>query len=381
MKFKVLGIFLFCSLLCMATVFADEAPVIYVNGAQIQTNAYIEDGVTYVPLRAISEGLGADVAWNEGENRVDISEPSEEQAVQNAISRISPSVVAIVGNYMGETTATYQEKYAEGIAHGTGIIITSGGEILTNAHVVKDLTSMIVILQDGSGYEGRVKYLDETLDLAVIKIDKLGLPVAAFADESAMVTGAKVLAVGTPVNLGLRNSVSLGIISGVNRSVSSNYALIQTDAAVNPGNSGGPLVNLRGEVVGVNSSGYMAVGIEGMNFAIPVTNIKYALSQFSTYGKINRPSLDAELEQPWTARLGLPSSAGLTVKSVSPGGSAETAGISAGDTVIAVDGTAVNSDTDWHEKMKDYLPGCTAVLDIIHDGNPMSVSVTFGENN
>ena len=192
MKFKVLGIFLFCSLLCMATVFADEAPVIYVNGAQIQTNAYIEDGVTYVPLRAISEGLGADVAWNEGENRVDISEPSEEQAVQNAISRISPSVVAIVGNYMGETTATYQEKYAEGIAHGTGIIITSGGEILTNAHVVKDLTSMIVILQDGSGYEGRVKYLDETLDLAVIKIDKLGLPVAAFADESAMVTGAKV---------------------------------------------------------------------------------------------------------------------------------------------------------------------------------------------
>ncbi|MEG1880100.1 MAG: trypsin-like peptidase domain-containing protein, partial [Oscillospiraceae bacterium] len=233
----------------------------------------------------------------EEENRVDITANSEENAIRNAIDIISPSVVAIVGNYMADTTATYQDKYAEGIAHGTGIILTSGGEILTNAHVVKDLTSIVVILANGEGYEGRIKYIDEKLDLAVVKIEKLGLPVAKFADENSLVIGKKVIAVGTPVNIGLRNSVSLGIISGVNRSVSSEYTLIQTDAAVNPGNSGGPLVNLSGEVVGINSSGYSAIGIEGMNFAIPITNVKYAINQFETYGKINRPNFEAELEQ------------------------------------------------------------------------------------
>lgn len=365
--------------LLTGSVFAEDAPAIYVNGTAVQTGAYIENGVTYVPLRAISEGLGANVNWTEATNRVDISVANEESEITNAINVISPSVVAIVGNYLADTTATYQDKYAEGIAHGTGIILTSGGEILTNAHVVKDLTSIIVILSDGTGYEGRIKYLDESMDLAVIKIDALGLPVATFADESSMVTGKKVLAIGTPVNIGLRNSASLGIISGVNRSVSSDYTLIQTDAAVNPGNSGGPLVNLRGEVVGINSSGYAAVGIEGMNFAIPVTNVKYALSQFETYGKINRPNLGAELEQAWTAKIGIPTSAGLTVKSVSPGGAAANAGLTVGDVVLMVDGAAVNSDTDWHEKMKDYIPGSAASLKVMRGGEYQDINIIFGE--
>ncbi|MEG2584428.1 MAG: trypsin-like peptidase domain-containing protein, partial [Oscillospiraceae bacterium] len=294
------------------------------------------------------------------------------------IDIISPSVVAIVGNYMADTTATYQDKYAEGIAHGTGIILTSGGEILTNAHVVKDLTSIVVILANGEGYEGRIKYIDEKLDLAVVKIEKLGLPVAKFADENSLVIGKKVIAVGTPVNIGLRNSVSLGIISGVNRSVSSEYTLIQTDAAVNPGNSGGPLVNLSGEVVGINSSGYSAIGIEGMNFAIPITNVKYAINQFETYGKINRPNFEAELEQSWTAKLGLPTSSGLIVKSIVNGGAAAAAGVLVGDAVIAVDGAFVNSDTDWHEKMKDYIPGSTATLGVMRDGNRIDLNITFG---
>ena len=150
-------------------------------------------------------GTWSRCSLNEGEKPVDISEPSEEQAVQNAISRISPSVGGNRRELYGETTATYQEKYAEGIASWDWNYHHLRRRNPDQCTVVKDLTSMIVILQDGSGYEGRVKYLTRSLDLAVIKIDKLGLPVAAFADESAMVTGARVLAVGTPVNLGLRN--------------------------------------------------------------------------------------------------------------------------------------------------------------------------------
>ncbi|MEG2668974.1 MAG: trypsin-like peptidase domain-containing protein [Oscillospiraceae bacterium] len=378
MKRKLTSLIILISTIISFSVYAEEAPAVYVDGTQVQTEAFIKDGVTYVPLRAVSEKLGASVGWSEEENRVDITANSEENAIRNAIDIISPSVVAIVGNYMADTTATYQDKYAEGIAHGTGIILTSGGEILTNAHVVKDLTSIVVILANGEGYEGRIKYIDEKLDLAVVKIEKLGLPVAKFADENSLVIGKKVIAVGTPVNIGLRNSVSLGIISGVNRSVSSEYTLIQTDAAVNPGNSGGPLVNLSGEVVGINSSGYSAIGIEGMNFAIPITNVKYAINQFETYGKINRPNFEAELEQSWTAKLGLPTSSGLIVKSIVNGGAAAAAGVLVGDAVIAVDGAFVNSDTDWHEKMKDYIPGSTATLGVMRDGNRIDLNITFG---
>ncbi|MEG1442252.1 MAG: PDZ domain-containing protein, partial [Oscillospiraceae bacterium] len=147
---------------------------------------------------------------------------------------------------------------------------------------------------------------------------------------------------------------------------------------VNPGNSGGPLVNLSGEVVGINSSGYSAIGIEGMNFAIPITNVKYAINQFETYGKINRPNFEAELEQSWTAKLGLPTSSGLIVKSIVNGGAAAAAGVLVGDAVIAVDGAFVNSDTDWHEKMKDYIPGSTATLGVMRDGNRIDLNITFG---
>lgn len=363
---------------CCLTVYADPSPTIYVNGETIQTDSMIIDGVTYVPLRAISEGLGAQVAWNESTYEINITQGD---IYTNAINTISPSVVSIVGNYNPGTTATYQDKYAEGIAHGTGVIITSGGEILTNAHVVKDLTSIIVILSDGQGYEARLKYIDEALDLAVIKIDKLGLVAAKFADELSVFPGNRVLAVGTPVSLGMRNSVAAGIISGVNRSTSSEYTLIQTDAAINPGNSGGPLVNLKGEVVGINSSGYVSLSIEGMNFAIPVSDVKYAINQFNTYGKIKRPGFDSDLEETWTAKIGLPVTGGVTFKNVVPGGAAANAGIQSGDALIAVNGVNINTIPDWNELSKNYLPGSSAVLSILRNDAVIDVNITFSEKN
>lgn len=359
-----------------SAVFADEIPTIYVNGQVVQTDSMIINGVTYVPLRAVSEGLGAQVDWNEATYEINITQNSQ---YTRAINTISPSVVSIVGNYNPGTTATYQDKYSEGIAHGTGVIITSGGEILTNAHVVSDLTSIIVILSDGQGYEARLKYIDEALDLAVIKIDKLGLTAAKFADESSVFPGNQVFAVGTPVNLGMRNSVTAGIISGINRSTSSEYSLIQTDAAINPGNSGGPLVNLNGEVVGINSSGYVSVSIEGMNFAIPISDVKYAINQFNTYGKIRRPGFDAELEETWAAKIGLPITGGVTFKNVIDGGAAAAAGIQNGDALIAVNGTTVNTLPDWNEISKNYLPGSSAVLSILRGGAVIEVNITFSE--
>lgn len=357
-------------------VFADEVPTIYVDGNVINTDAMIIDGTTYVPLRAVSESLGAQVDWNGETSEINISRNNIYSA---AIEAISPSVVSIVGNYNSETS--YQDKYAEGIAHGTGVVITSGGEILTNAHVVKDMKSIIVILSDNQGYEARLKYIDEALDLAVIKIDKLGLVPAKFADENSLSQGQQVLAVGTPVNIGMRNSVSAGIISGINRSIDRGYTLIQTDAAINPGNSGGPLVNLKGEVVGINAMGYVSVSVEGMNFAIPVSDVKYAINQFNTYGKINRPGLDAELEESWAARIGLPVTGGVTFKNVVSGGAAASAGIQNGDALIAVDGAYVGTVSDWNEISKKYIPGSSAVLKLIRGGSETETTITFSQNN
>ena len=362
------------------SVFSLEKPNIFVNGNQIETDAFIQDGVTYVPLRAVSESLGADVAWNEETQEINISQSQSGADIYSyAINKISPSTVAIVGNYTGNTTATYQDKYAEGIAHGTGVVITSGGEILTNAHVVEDMSSIIVILSNGEGYEGKVKYIDSDLDLAVVKIEKLGLTVAQFADESSIYPGNQVVAGGTPVSMSLRNSVSAGIISGVNRSTSSDYKLIQTDAAINPGNSGGPLVNLNGEVLGICSSGYVGTGIEGLSFAIPISDVKYAINQFQTYGKVKRPSFGGEFQESAAAKYGLPSNEGLTFSGIVPGGAAANAGIQNGDILISVDGVYVNSKIDWNELSKNYLPGSGAGVQVKRGDSFIDTYITFDE--
>ncbi len=353
--------------------FSVEKPSgIFVNGTPTETDAFIADGVTYVPLRAVSEMLGAEVAWNEETSEISISGGD---SYERAVSRAAPSTVAIVGSVRSGTPSAY----AEGIAHGTGVIVSPSGEIITNAHVVKDMTEMIVILSGGDGYRGTVSYADDALDLALVKIEKTGLPAAEFADDSAIVPGRKVVAIGTPVSMALRNSVSAGIISGMNRGAGSDYKLIQTDAAINPGNSGGPLVDLGGRVVGICSSGYVGTGIEGLSFAIPASSVKYALEHFRNYGRIMRPGFGAALEESAAARYGLPGSEGLTFGNVVPGGAAANAGIVSGDLLKAVDGTAVNTISDWNELSKKYLPGSAAVLSIERGGSAADVNIIFEE--
>jgi len=356
-----------------------------VNGAKLTATAgaFIEDGVTYIPLRAVGEALGAAVGWDPDAFAVSVDMPasgaagsaqSEDAAVTSVIEKVSPSVVAIIGNY-SQSSSSWQDSYAEGMAGGTGVVIKSGGEILTNAHVVDGMNSIVVILNDGSAYSGKVKYTDEAADLAVVKIDKLGLPIVTFGDSDAIRTGDTVVAIGTPLSFSLRNSASKGIISGVNRGLSSEYALIQTDAAINFGNSGGPLVNLKGQVVGINSSKFAGVGIEGVGFSIPANTVKYVIDQFDQYGKVRRIGINATLEESWAARRGLPTKDGLKVTGASGTTGAE--GLAAGDVIFSIGGVAVHSQVDCNECMKKYKSGDKPEFAIKRGGSDMKLKLTL----
>ena len=357
-------------------VYANDTPTVMVNGKLLESDIIMQNDRIYVPIRAVSESLGAQVNWDEQNNQADI-QLSQEDDLSAMVAEVSKSVVAIVGNYRDGSSS--QSEHVESMSHGTGVIIKSGGEILTNAHVVNNLEKIIVVMADGLGYEGKVKYMDKEMDLAVVKIDRIGLPTIKFADESEIVAGKTVAAIGTPVSFSMRNSVTKGIISGVTTMDGADYRLIQTDAAINPGNSGGPLVNTKGELLGINTVKLVSTSVEGIGFSIPVGTVKYALDQFETYGKIRRADVGAEFEESWASKLGLPTLDGLTVTNVMQGGGAQKAGMEQGDVLKQVGEYGVHSIVDYHEAMMHFQPGDTAVLTIERGGAPMQIEVVLGE--
>lgn len=248
MKRKIVFACMISALLLSQTAMA--APSVEVNGTQIDTDAVIIDDKTYVPLRGVFEAAGAEVSWNEETQTAGINisnSLSDDELIPSVIESVSPSVVGIIGR--GKTESYYGSQ--EGIMSGSGVIIKTGGEILTNAHVVKNMNTILVVMNDGKGYEAQLKYIDDDTDLAVVKIKKIGLPVVKFANSEDIVVGKQVIAIGTPITFSLRNSATVGHISGLNRSVGDPYRLIQTDTAITHGNSGGALINMNGELVGI----------------------------------------------------------------------------------------------------------------------------------
>ena len=259
---------------------------------------------------------------------------------------------------------------------GSGVIIKTGGEILTNAHVVKNMNMILVVMNDGKGYEAQLKYIDEDTDLAVVKIKKIGLPVVKFANSEDIVVGKQVIAIGTPITFSLRNSATVGHISGLNRSVGEPYRLVQTDTAITHGNSGGALINMNGELVGITSSGYSGTNT---NFAVPVDTVKYVLNQFELYGKVRHISFGAEFQEDWLAELGVPSEAGLTIKGLEKSSPLAKASFKTGDVLVSVDDVAINSIVELNELMKNYLPGDTVKVGVKTNGEIKYADIVLDE--
>lgn len=373
MKRKIVFACMISALLLSQTAMA--APNVEVNGTQIDTDAVIIDDKTYVPLRGVFEAAGAEVSWNEETQTAGINisnSLSDDELIPSVIESVSPSVVGIIGR--GKTESYYGSQ--EGIMSGSGVIIKPGGEILTNAHVVKNMNTILVVMNDGKGYEAQLKYIDEDTDLAVVKIKKIGLPVVKFANSEDIVVGKQVIAIGTPITFSLRNSATVGHISGLNRSVGDPYRLIQTDTAITHGNSGGALINMNGELVGITSSGYSGTNT---NFAVPVDTVKYVLNQFELYGKVRHISFGAEFQEDWLAELGVPSEAGLTIKGLEKSSPLAKASFKTGDVLVSVNDVAINSIVELNELMKNYLPGDTVKVGVKTNGEIKYADIVLDE--
>jgi serine protease Do len=268
---------------------------------------------------------------------------------------------------------------------GTGVIVSRDGLIVTNHHVVGEADRIEVRLADGSSLRAQLVGTDEATDLAVIKIEGNNYPFAVLGDSDEVRVGEWALAIGNP--FGLDNTVTLGIISARGRQgisgLGSYEDFIQTDAAVNPGNSGGPLINTAGEVIGINSAIISrSGGYDGIAFAIPANLVKLIMKQLVDNGRVTRAWLGVGIQDVTSElapALGLTTPQGIVVTSIMPGTPAARAGIEVQDVITAVDGKSVSTAGDLRNKIAHSPVGSKAELDIVRGGRPMRLTATLGE--
>ncbi|ABO55722.1 DegQ family serine endoprotease [Burkholderia vietnamiensis] len=265
---------------------------------------------------------------------------------------------------------------------GSGFIVSPDGYILTNAHVIDGANVVTVKLTDKREYKAKVVGSDKQSDVAVLKIDASGLPTVKIGDPARSKVGQWVVAIGSPY--GFDNTVTSGIISAKSRALpDENYTpFIQTDVPVNPGNSGGPLFNLQGEVIGINSMIYSQTGgFQGLSFAIPINEAIKVKDELVKTGHVSRGRLGVAvqgLNQTLASSFGLPKPDGALVSSVDPSGPAAKAGLQPGDVILAVNGSPVADSTSLPAQIASLKPGSQADLQIWRDKSKKSISVTLG---
>ena len=269
----------------------------------------------------------------------------------------------------------------QGVSMGSGFIISPDGYVLTNRHVVDGADSVTVKLTDRREFKAKVVGSDEQSDVALLKFDASGLPALRIGDSSLLKPGQWVVAIGSP--FGLDHSVTAGIVSAVDRS--NRYAnqqyvpFIQTDVAINRGNSGGPLLNTRGEVIGINSQIFsQSGGYMGISFAIPIDMAMSVSKQLRTSGKVRRGMIGVALQgiDADSARgLGLPDTRGALINAVTAGSAGEKAGLQVGDVIRAVNGTAIDQSSDLPPIIGGMTPGTRVELTVLRDGKTVQLPV------
>lgn len=322
-------------------------------------------------------------------NEIQVSTTQFETAITKAAELTGPSVITVVCKITGQLT--FFGRTADQESSGSGIIITTDGYALTNNHVVEGATQILSILADGSQVDTKLVGSDKFADLAVLKLDAKDLTPAKLGNSDNLKPGETVLAIGSPLG-DFKNSVTMGVISATGRSISTSEGyqledLIQTDAAINAGNSGGPLVNLAGEVIGINTlvvrgSGYSSNIAEGLGFAIPINTAKAVAEQIIQNGYFARPYLGIRWQSinPQTAAIyGLPVEWGVYVAEVISNSPADKAGLKQGDIITRIGDVTLDSDHSYINALFSYSPGETITIEFIRGTKTMQTEVTLGE--
>ncbi|MDB4966711.1 MAG: Serine protease [Myxococcales bacterium] len=280
-------------------------------------------------------------------------------AVTSVVEAVGPAVVSI--SVRGPQGGPGRGRGGGGA--GSGVLFTPDGYILTNAHVVKDARALEVALTDGSTHEATVCGVDPATDTAVVRIDGRGLPHATFGESAKLKVGQLCIAIGNP--LGFSSTVSAGVVSALGRNMRAQDGrlmenIIQSDVALNPGNSGGPLVDTRARVIGVNTA--MIFGAQGISFAVPIDTARWVVGQLMTQGRVRRSWLgivaqNRRIDPRVKRHLDLLQESGVEVMSIEPSGPADSAGIRDGDIVLALDGRPVQSVDDVHRTLTQWPVG------------------------
>jgi serine protease Do len=264
---------------------------------------------------------------------------------------------------------------------GSGFILTQDGFIMTNAHVVDSADELLVTLPDKREFKARVVGADKRTDVAVVKIEALGLPAVRIGDANRIKVGEWVMAIGSP--FGLENSVTAGIVSAKQRDTGDYLPFIQTDVAINPGNSGGPLINMRGEVIGINSQIYSrSGGFMGISFAIPIDEAIRVSEQLRATGKVTRGRIGVSIDQvpkDVAESLGLGEAKGALVRGVEADSPAGKAGIEAGDIITRFDGKVIDKSVDLPRLVGNTKPGTRSTITVFRRGQSKDLAIVVGE--
>lgn len=344
----------------------------------VGTMSYMSDKKSAVTDSAVSGASQQSVQLlAEGSEKTELS--TEEIA-----KRVGPSIVGIscttqTQSYFGVQTGT---------SSGSGIIISADGNIMTNYHVISGGTNIKVKLNTGNEYDATVIGGDEKTDVAVIKIKaNEELHVATLGNSDEVEVGSKAVAIGNPLASELFGTVTQGVISGVNRTITVGQRemnLIQTDAAISPGNSGGALINKYGEVIGINSVKLVSDNAEGLGFAIPINEASTIVKDLIDYGYVKgRPVIGVsvrEITKELAYYNNLLIDHGLYIMSVSEGSSAEKAGLVRGDIIVKFDGKTVNSSTEMNKLRDKHKAGDTVSITFMRGTQEKTVNLTLSED-
>lgn len=306
---------------------------------------------------------------------------ANDQPIVAVVKSASPAVVTVIN-----TLGSSNNPSGANRASGSGVIIDTDGHIVTNNHVVEGEVSLAVIFADGSRRSAELIGTDPLNDLAVIQVEGEVPGSLPLGDSDALQAGETVVAIGSPLG-DYRNTVTVGVVSALNRSLGGDApeGLIQTDAAINSGNSGGPLINLRGEVIGINTlvvrAAESGAPVEGLGFSVPSNTVKNISAQLIANGKVEHPFLGityTQIDPDLAAMRDLPVQQGAMISEVTARGPAAQAGLRAGDIILSINDAKLDSGTSLRRLMMQYRPGQTVKLQILRNGSEQSIDLTLG---